>query len=229
MAFSAPFAVFTVLIAKRVQLLIVTITAAFFWLLSLMLTALMWYLLTPLQTSFYVLLPVSVAMQEIARFFFFRLYSRLEQSFSVVSTNAIAFPMTDIYSSLAAGVGFAGMHGVLMYGTLISNSAGAGTLFADNCPQFSTFVVSSWLAAGFGILHMLLMVIALDGYRNKSTLKLGIVFILHLGANLLTLLNLYDGGCVLSIPLVFAVVIIAGALMFYIISRPTYRSNKRDL
>ena len=60
----------------------------------------------------------------------------------------------DIYSSLAAGVGFAGMHGVLMYGTLISNSAGAGTLFADNCPQFSTFVVSSWLAAGFGILHM---------------------------------------------------------------------------
>ena len=86
-------------------------------------------------------------------------HSRSERSFSVVSTNAIAFPMTDLYSSTgalclcsdfahlcvvraAAGLGFGLVHCVLMYGSILGSALGPGTVFSPHCSQFSTFVVS---------------------------------------------------------------------------------------
>ena len=100
---------------------------------------------------------------------------RAERSFAVVSTNAIAFPMTDLYSSAgvctpltaplisslvsldlsaAAGVGFASVQCTMLYGPVISYALGPGTLFADQCTQFSTVVLAAWTSFLFGLLHI---------------------------------------------------------------------------
>lgn len=227
-AFSAPLSVFLCLISQHIQLVIVMITAAFFWLLSIMIAALLWYLLTPLQTSYWILLPVSVVIQEAARLLFYCMFARAELSFSVVSTNAIAFPMTDIYTALASGCGFAIVHSVLFYGTLISYSIGPGTFFADTCPEYSVFVVTSWMACAYGIIHMLLMVIAFDAFRQSSIFKFLLVFTMHLGADFLTMLNQMDSGCLYAIPSLFGLAVLLSCITLYVVTRSSYRSAKKD-
>ena len=77
----------------------------------------------------------------------------------------------DIFSSLSAGVGYALMHGLLIYGSVISYAGGPGTLFSDNCPDISSYIVSSLTAAGFGILDICLMVKLLLGNKNLSSIN----------------------------------------------------------
>ena len=57
-----------------------------------------------LQENGYFWAIITVLVQEGARYLFFDMYVKLERNFSVVATNAIAFPLVDFYSALAAGV-----------------------------------------------------------------------------------------------------------------------------
>lgn len=108
--------------------------------------------------------------------------SRSERSFSVVSINAIVFPLIDLYSSIAAGVGFGAMHSFMYYAVIIAHSLGPGALFNAHCPQFSTFFSAAWTALFFNILHICWMILAFDAYRTQFPLKVGVVAVLHAAA-----------------------------------------------
>ena len=87
--------------------------------------------------------------------------------------------------------------------SVISDSVGPGTFFAETCDSFSVFVLSAWSSFVWNLLHIFLMVrkittlfvqlhitacfqvIAFDAYRNRSTLKAGAVVGLHLTAGFL--------------------------------------------
>lgn len=90
----------------------------------------------------YALVTFSVLAQEGARLGYFHWYSKFENSFSVVSTNAVAFPLIDFYSALSAGMGFGVMSTTLLYGTVLSHSSGPGTVFAETCTHFSMYIIA---------------------------------------------------------------------------------------
>lgn len=224
-AFSVPVSVFVLLIAKKPTLVVTTIASSFFWLVSLVVSSIIWYI--ALQGMSWAMVPVSVVITELGRAVFIKLYAKAERSFSVVSTNAIAFPLTDFYSALAAGVGYSLIHCLLMYSVILSNALGPGTFFADTCPHFSTFVVTAWLSFSFGILHILLMIIAFDAFRRRSIVKCVILCLLHMAAACSVLNFMLDDGCIIGTGLAFVITCLAGLFTMYIVNQPTYKSRKR--
>jgi len=225
--YSVPAVVFLYLFARRAQLVIVAISSSFFWLLSQMVYSIIWYFVVPLQTVPWFIVPLGVLSQEAGRYIFFNLYSKAEASFSVVSTNAIAFPMSDFYSATAAGLGFGVISSLLLDGSILAFSTGPGTLFSDTCPHFSTFVISAWNAFLMNIFHIFLMIIAFDGYRRRSPIIIACVIIAHLITGLLTLVYLQKNGCFYVLPSIFVVVCLTCSWMIWVVTRPTYRSKQR--
>lgn len=110
---------------------------------------------------------------------FFLSPSRAERSFSVVSINAIVFPLIDLYSGIAAGVGFGAMQTFVYYATLFGQSLGPGTLYSPHCPHMSAFVSAAWTALMFNLMHVCWMVVAIDAYRRANPLMIGGVALLN--------------------------------------------------
>lgn len=226
--FSPLLVTFFFMIVPRAQLVIVTLTAGFFWLISMLFASVIWYIL-PIkdsQSMYALTTTISVLCQEFCRLVFFRSYSRAERSFSVVSTNAIAFPLRDFYSGVAGGVGFGLTSTILFYGSIISSSSGVGTLFSDSCSIMSTFVLCAVSALLMGILHICLMVLAFDGFRRQHPLKIAIPIFLHIIAALLSMVNTFDDGCAIYLPLLFAIVVGTGFWLKHVVSDESYRSRK---
>jgi len=77
--------------------------------------------------------------------------------------------LNDASAGLAAGVGFGGMHLVLLFGTLwASQSTAAGVLYQESCPNVPSLIVSAWMAACFSILDVFWMLLAFFGMRRRQ-------------------------------------------------------------
>ena len=99
-----------------------------------------------------------------------------------MSINAIVFPLIDLYSAIAAGVGFGAMHSFMYYAIIMSYAIGDGALFNPHCPHFSTFFSAAWTALFFNILHICWMILAFDSYRTMNMFKVGLIVALHAAA-----------------------------------------------
>jgi len=228
LAYSLPAAVFFLLIARRAQLVIVMLAAAFFWMMSFTFSSLIWSAIPPLQQSSYgwALVPVSVLVLEAVRVVFVRLYFRSERSFSVVSINAIVFPLVDLYSAIAAGVGFGACHSIMLYGTIIAHAHGPGELLNDRCPSYNAFVAAACSALLYNVLHITLMILAFDAYRTMHPLKISALILLHAAAGAFSILSNVSNGCILSLPLLAATVAVSIGVALFITHSPYYRSSK---
>ena len=230
-AYCVPAALFFEIVAKRPQLVIVCITAAFFWLIALFASAL---LLRPVtlkdsipQPFFFLILSISVLFQELAREGFVRIYARAEKAFAITSTNWVVFPLSDLTSSISAGVGYAAMHSLTTYGSILGSAFGPATYFSDRCSFMSVFVNSAWLAFSFSVIHVALMVIFFDAFRRHSVVKRLVVFVLHLAASFFTLINQVDSGCTISIPVLIVFSVLTLFITWKTITLPDYRSRLR--
>jgi len=228
LGYSLPMALFFLVFLRKSQLIIVMLAASFFWLMAMTLTSLIWSAIPQLHQSGAGggIVPVGVVFVELARMLFVRLYYRCERSFSVVSINAIVFPLVDFWSALAAGVGFGATHTLIYYAPMIGFSMEAGTLFTSQCSVMSSFTAAAANACLFNALHLPLMILAFDAYRRVNLLHISAVWLLHAAAAGLTLLNQLHDGCRLAVPLVGAVVLIAYAWCAVITHKDDYRSNK---
>lgn len=120
-----------ILFSKRPQLIIVALAAAFTWLCSSLFTSLIWWFIHLSNHNIWPLIIIlSSIIQEGLRYIFVLAYRKTEnmiQKSSPHSNNA--FPLNDISSSLAAGVGFGLMHSLLFYGSVLASSGGVGVYF----------------------------------------------------------------------------------------------------
>ncbi len=87
------------IVAQRAQLVIICITAAFVWLVSILVAATLWKIIRPLEDSARGTIPVSVLIQEIFRALLFYGYVKAEQSILKMSTNRIKLPLNDMSSA----------------------------------------------------------------------------------------------------------------------------------
>lgn len=225
-AYTLPIFLFVNIIAKRSQLVIISISAAFFWLLSVMLASALWALVNDDSKT---LLPVAatlgVIFQEAGRYGFFRMYTAAESKIKTLTSNPrgpqLKLSLNDVSSALAAGVGVGGMNAVIFHGAVLASSSGRGTYYLESCTGMNIFLTSALTALLYEVLHISLMHIGFIAFRKNSKGLITIVFLAHLVASATTWFNTtsFDYGCALSLSLLTVVVCLASAAAVLILQR----------
>ncbi|GLE00626.1 hypothetical protein PINS_up009383 [Pythium insidiosum] len=219
-AFGPLASLFFVVIAKRAQLVILALSGAFLWLISILVTATIWRIIPPLKTSLEATIPLSVVLQEVFRYLFFVMYTRTEQAVQKVTTATHQLPLNDITSSLAGGVGFSLMHSLMMYGSVVASSTGSrGAAFSSSCESIPLILSGALSTLALTVMDVALMVIAFQGYRKMNAMLIGLVALIHLGVALSALANKSTNGCMVSIPIHYAGALLAVAGAATLISR----------
>ena len=172
------------IVYPKAQLLIVAISAAFFFLLASLVSGLIWYILDPvigLESGWSAIFP-GVICQFLFRVAFVRVYHKVEQTIeqsmavseetngdaSQLSAARLKLELNDVASGLAAGIGFGGMHAILFFGSLLaSESATIGVLYQPSCPSVPTLAVSSINAFCFFFLDLAWMLFTFFGVRRR--------------------------------------------------------------
>lgn len=88
-AFSPSFAIFWRVIANDPLRIIIFVLGAFFWLLSLLFSALVWYVVVPLRETLIFSLCISIALQELARFVHFVLLKKAQKGLSRMAASGM--------------------------------------------------------------------------------------------------------------------------------------------
>mmetsp|Transcript_17026 Transcript_17026/g.32312 ORF Transcript_17026/g.32312 Transcript_17026/m.32312 type:complete len:300 (-) Transcript_17026:18-917(-) len=223
-----PASAYLLLLSHQPHVIILALSSAFFFLMGQVCASIVWISVVPLRSDTPFHLVVRVLVLELTRYIYYRLYEAAERNFTVLTPSVHIYPLQDLSSSIVSGLGFGLMHTVTLYGILLGHSIGDATLFSPRCQQMSAFTVAAWLSVAFNALHVLLMILAFDGYRRGSRLRIGVAGLLHLTAELLTLLNMAHDGCVVMIPVEFALVGLAGLLARIVTRESSYRSALRD-
>jgi len=227
LAYSPTVCIFFQYICHHSQLLIICFSAAFFWLLSLLINALLWFIIPPFYRNDYALIPVSVIIVDIMRLIFIYYYQRFERSFTVVSINALIFPLNDFTCAIASGVGYGFLTVSLYSGILISHSAGPGSIFLSTCPNLSLFVLSAWNGLCLSILEIALMIIAFDGMRILNIQQIIIVTLAHLSVSCMNIFNrTVTNGCHIAMPLQFGLTIVFARYAYRIARENNYQTRK---
>lgn len=264
-------------------LIIIFVTAAFFYLLSCLFAASIWYILDPvlgLDSAWTALVP-GILAQFIARCAFVALYHRVESVIEVsierneqerssnnnsdavdLSIAKLRLELNDVASGVAAGTGFGGMHSILMFGSLLaSETADFGVLYQPSCPYLPSLIVSATNSFMFFFLDMFWMLFTFYGMRRRLIFPRGggtlhdmgpnrrrsfggyygntrtggnsallTVLLSHFAAGGFTTFNLFQYGCVFSMTLVPAVLVVVAYLYWSGVSRiynPLPNSNVR--
>uniref|UniRef100_A0A915AD52 Gamma-secretase subunit aph-1 n=1 Tax=Parascaris univalens TaxID=6257 RepID=A0A915AD52_PARUN len=88
-AFSPALAIFHKVIASDPLRIILFVLGAFFWLLSLLFSALIWYAAVPLRNTLVFAVCVSIALQELARLLHFILLKKAQKGLSKMAANGM--------------------------------------------------------------------------------------------------------------------------------------------
>ncbi|CAM9421337.1 unnamed protein product, partial [Laminaria digitata] len=116
-----------------------------------------------------------------------------------------------VSSSIVAGVGWGAIHAVIMVGTALSKNTGPGAAFSQSCPRVPSAIVSAFSAQAFVLLDLLLMIVAFAAVRSGDAVLVACSFGLHYLAALTTGFNFIEGGCAVSLPLLYSVVVVSSA------------------
>lgn len=150
--------------------------------------------------------------------------------------------LNDASCGVAAGVGFGGMHAILLYGTLLASeiSHGGGVLYQSSCPSVPSLAVSGMYSFCFTILDIFWMLFTFFGMRrrlmyhrgehapnevlsvgswlgnsrNGGNISLLLCLGTHLAASLVTMGNYFNYGCRVAIPSLFVVVLVTAYLFW---------------
>ncbi|CAM9884156.1 unnamed protein product [Pylaiella littoralis] len=117
--------------------------------------------------------------------------------------------LNGVSSSIAAGVGWGLIHAVILVGTALSKHMGPGAAFSSSCPHVPSVVVSALSAQAFVILDLLLMAAAFAAARSGHAGLMCYSFGLHFLAALTTGFNSVEGGCAISLPSLYGVLVVS--------------------
>merc|ERR1712018_836223 len=190
-AYSPPLALFIVTIAKDPVRVIILILSAFFWLLSLLFSSIIWYIAKAIAGSqiLAVGLVFSIAFQELFRFLIYLLLSKADAYLRKLTENE----STQIFANrhilaYVVGLGFGMMSGAFSLVNVLADSIGPGTVGFNGEPQ-DFLMVSALKGMAMILLQTLWGVITFDALDGKKWIYLAYVWVTHLLVSCLTLLN----------------------------------------
>lgn len=212
-AFGPAISMLTLTIAQDPVLVIVVFGSGFFWLLSSLLSSVLWLLigLTLMPPSVQLVLSVilSVLCQEGFRYLLYCAMSVFNNGLNAMfDSNAINWKMM----SYAAGVGFGVMSGVFSIINVLADSVGPATV-GLKAGSDNFLLVSASLALCFVLLHVFWSVIFFNGVDQVNFAKIAWVVVTHLLASSLTLLNT-SGHYMAAILPNFIIVLLTACIAF---------------
>ena len=140
-AYGPSLAIFFGYIAPNAQLVILMVSSAFFWLLSLLLASAIWFLATNSRNTFTTTIIYTVLLQELFRWCLYLLINRAEGGLNMVAKHPKSKFNRSGYA-FSAGMGFGLMFGIISYITQLVESLGPGVLMCPSCPSISLYFIS---------------------------------------------------------------------------------------
>ncbi|XP_077564736.1 gamma-secretase subunit Aph-1-like [Haemaphysalis longicornis] len=213
LGFGPALSMFLLTVAGEPSRVIVFVTAAFFWLLSLLTASLAWFALVPLRSYAATGVAIAVLCQEGFRLLYFRGMRKAELLLNVVTgmdegsrTRArLAFAYT-------AGLGFGAMSGVFSLLGPLADALGPGTtgLHGGSSRDLAAAAVT---AAGFSVLHVFLALVSFSALDTHRWSMLAFAPTAHLAASAAMLFR-QNGGSAFSVVALSAVLFSASVLAF---------------
>jgi len=193
-AYGTPFAMFLFTISNDPVKVIILILSAFFWLLSLLLSAILWNVVTPLKDELAFALVFSVIFQEFFRFLIWLLLDRADTYLrKLTETEETELFANKHLLAYTVGLGFGLMSGAFSLVNVLADSLGPGTLgFHGESPNF--FIVSSLMTLCMVLLHTAWGVVFFHSLETKTYWLTVYVVLSHLLVSSLSLLNSATAG-----------------------------------
>ncbi|XP_075237407.1 gamma-secretase subunit Aph-1 [Lycorma delicatula] len=228
-AYGPLFAMFFFTILQDPIRIIILIASAFFWLVSLLMSSVIWFIV-PLKDTLIFGVVSSVLFQEVFRFLIYILLRQAESGLKKVSVPNTNTEIADNKHVLAyvAGLGFGVMSGAFSLVNLLADLVGPGTMGLKSISNPSYFcITSSLLTMCFILLHTFWGVIFFSAVDNKNYIQLAWVTGSHLLVSCLTLLN--RKGFYFSTIVPAFTVLICSAYIAFVICGGTCRRCKNGL
>ncbi|KAL7502674.1 hypothetical protein ACHAWX_000518 [Stephanocyclus meneghinianus] len=205
LAFSPSLSLLLLFVSPKPQLLILAICSAFAYLMSALFSSALWWLFSLIPGSddgwgaLLALVLPSVLCQCIVRCGFVKMYFRVEDvirrsvakheaetaaeshdnSGDHAETNALQLQLNDLSCSVASGAGYAFLHALFLYGTLLASESGEqysstnstprdGTLYQSSCTALPSLINGALISGMFSILDVLWMCSVFYGMRRRS-------------------------------------------------------------
>ncbi|XP_013107648.1 gamma-secretase subunit Aph-1 [Stomoxys calcitrans] len=222
-AFGPPFSLFVFTIAKNPIRVIILVVAAFFWLLSLVASSLLWYSVVPLRSVLAFGTVFSVLFQEYFRYLLYLLLRKFEEGLEAVADDRRLIENKHILAYVS-GFGFGIISAMFALVNVLADLTGPGTLGLNGGTE-SFFMVSAAQALSICLLHVFWSVIFFNAFDTTNYIHVSYVVGSHLFVSLITLLNAQQLYAVsLSINLIVTVIT---AVLAYRVAGGTGRSFKR--
>ncbi|XP_031673110.1 gamma-secretase subunit Aph-1b [Oncorhynchus kisutch] len=212
-AFGPAIALFLFTIARDPLRVIFLIAGAFFWLCSLLLSSLVWFITVQISNKesssqqkglliFGVVL--SVLLQETCRFGYYKLLKKANEGLLMLSAEE-TMPISIRQLAYVSGLGFGFMSGAFSMVNILADSVGPGTTGIHGDSQHY-FLSSAFMTMAIILLHMFWGVVFFDSCEKQHWWSLAVVVISHLLVSCLTFQNpQYVGSLVPTYIIVFLV------------------------
>ncbi|CAI5798497.1 gamma-secretase subunit APH-1A [Podarcis lilfordi] len=175
---------------------IILVAGAFFWLVSLLLASLIWFISVHLsdredgRLQYGLLMfgaAVSVLLQEAFRFAYFKLLKKADEGLVTISEDGRS-PISIKQMAYVSGLSFGIISGVFSVINILADSIGPGTVgIHGDSPHY--FITSAFLTMALVFLHTFWGTIFFDACEKGRYWTLALVVISHLVTSGLTFLN----------------------------------------
>ncbi|XP_069061825.1 gamma-secretase subunit APH-1A-like [Pleurodeles waltl] len=195
-AFGPALGLFLFTVVRDPLRVIILVAGAFFWLVSLLLSSLVWFIGMKASNPedqavrgglliFGVVF--SVLLQELFRFLYYKLLRKANEGLVALSDNGIS-PISIQEMAYVAGLGFGIMSGAFSMINILVEAIGPGTvgIYGDSNLYFLT---SAFMTMVLTLLHTFWGVAFFHGCENRCWWELLLVIIMHLIVSGLTFLN----------------------------------------
>ncbi|XP_061611811.1 gamma-secretase subunit Aph-1b-like isoform X1 [Phyllopteryx taeniolatus] len=186
-AFGPAIALFLFTIAREPLRVIFLIAGAFFWLVSLLLSSLVWFISVQVSNKdsavqqkglliFGVVL--SVLLQETFRFAYYKLLKKANEGLLTLSQEE-TMPISIRQLAYVSGLGFGFMSGAFSVVNILADSVGPGTIGIHGDSQHY-FLSSAFMTMAIILLHMFWGVVFFDACEKQQWWAVATVVISHL-------------------------------------------------
>ncbi|CAF0777742.1 unnamed protein product [Rotaria sordida] len=231
-AYGVPFSMFVFTIAHHPFRVIISMTSAFFWLLSLLLSSFLWFAVVPLRTQLAFAVPFAVIFQEIFRFLFYRLIKKAEFALQRVQMQELTDKgmVFDRFAvAYASGYGFGLISGTFAIVNVLSDMTGPGTLGIFGHSQ-DFFIATAFLTLCVILLNTFWGVIfftSLDKGGIHRFIGPGTVVLTHMLFSCITLVN-RTLTPMYTISLIVGYAILLGMIIYTVVLRGFNLNNIRQ-
>nr|XP_056704189.1 gamma-secretase subunit Aph-1b-like [Euleptes europaea] len=214
-SFGPALALFLLTVAADPLRIIILIAGAFFWLVSLLLSSLLWFVAASasdaraeaLQRGLLVGgVVASVLLQEAFRLLYYKLLRKAIEGLVALSEDGCC-PVSIQQMAYVAGLGFGLMSGAFSMINLLADAVGPGTVGIHGDSQLY-FLTSAFMTLVMIFLHTFWGIIFFHGCETRQWWEVGVVVITHLIVSSLTFWNpIYLGSLLPSYLLMAAMAV----------------------